>query len=420
VIHPERLSLANGIRIVYAPSPANPFVAFLGSLDGGVAAEPAAHPGVAELTARSLLGGTATKTAGQLARSIEGLGANLTFDNDSECFLFGGRCTRGSAPQVFRVLREVQERPAFPEPEVEKARAAIVSDLREESDDTRARAFRQLLSRLYPRGHPYGRDPLGTEASLRRIRRRDVVALHQRSFATAGMIVALSGDVDRAFVEGTIAPILESVDLDGGAPQQVAPPRRPDPETRAIPMPHKSQVDLAIGGPGIPRHDLQHPALSLANLLFGRIGLMGRLGDAVRDRQGLAYYSFSNLVARRAGGHVQVALGVNPANVGAALASVRSEMERLRTDPFTEAELDRGRKNQIGGLAVSLERNAEVVEELHRIEFYGLGLDYLDRHAGIVRDTPSDAVRAAATRFFDPAAMGLVAAGPISDLDLRL
>ena len=420
MIHPERVSLGNGVRIVYAASPANPFVAFLGSMAAGVAAEPAGQPGVAELTARSLLGGTAKKSASQLARSIEGLGASLSFDNDAEALLFSGRCTRETAPRVLRVLREVQERPTFPEPEVEKARAEIVSDLREASDDTRARAFRDLLSRLYPRGHPYGRDPLGTEASARRIRPRDLAAFHRRAFTTAGMIVAFSGDVDRAFVEGTVAPILESIDLDGGSPRPVTPPSRPDPATRTIRMPHKSQVDLAIGGPGIARNDPHYPALSLGNLLFGRIGLMGRLGETVRDRQGLAYYSFSNLIARRAGGHVHVAVGVNPANVAAALGSVRSEMERLRTEPFSEEELDRGRRNQIGGLAVSLERNAEVVEELHRMEFYGLGLDYLERYPEIVHGTSGDAVRAAAAQFFDPNAMGLAAAGPLADLDVRL
>jgi len=420
VIHPEQVSLADRARIVYAPSPANPFVAFLGSIAAGVAAEPAGQPGVAELTSRALLGGTATKSAAQLARSIEGLGANLTFDNETEALLFSGRCTREAVARVLRVLREVLEGPAFPESEIEKARAEIVSDLREAFDDTRARAFHELLSRLYPRGHPYGRDPLGTEASIRRIRRRDLVAFYRRTFTAEGMIVAFSGDVDRAFVEGTIAPIIESVELDGGPPRPVVPPADPVVATRTIPMPHKSQVDLAIGGPAIARNDPQFHALSLADLLFGRIGLMGRLGETVRNRKGLAYYSFSHLIARRAGGHVQVAVGVNPANVETALESVRSEMERLRTEPFSEEELDHGRSNQIGGLAVTLERNAEVVAELHHLEFHGLGLDYLERYPGIVRGVAGEAVRTAAARFFDPDAMGLVAAGPVGDRSVRL
>ncbi len=420
MIRPERVGLADGASLVYAASPANPFVAFLGSLPVGVTAEPPRQQGIAELLARSLLGGTAKRSAAQLARAIEGLGATLQFHNDAESLIVSGRCTRATAPTVFRVLREVLERPSLPEREIEKARAEIVNDIRSESDDTRARASRALLARLYPRGHAYGRDPKGTDAGLRRLRRRDLDAFHRVAFTTAGMILALAGDVDPAFVEGTIAPILESIELDGGPPKATAPPGDPVSETDTVPMPHKSQVDLAIGGPAIARSDPQFDALSLANLLFGRIGLFGRLGESIREDKGLAYYSFSRLVARRAAGHVHLAVGVNPANVEKALGAIRHEMERLRTEPFTEEELDRGRRNQIGGLAVTLERNAEVVEELHGIEFHGLGLDYLDRYAAIVRGIPADAVRDVSANFFDPDAMSVAAAGPLGDLEVRL
>ncbi len=420
MIRPHEAALSNGARIIFAESPANPFLAFLGSLPAGVAAEPPRTAGLAELTSRTLLGGTRRRTAAQLARAIEGLGATLRFHNDAEAVFFAGRCTREAAPEVFRVLRDVLEHPSFPEEEIEKARAEIANDLRMESDDTRARAARTLLSGLYPRGHPYGRDPKGTERSLRGIRRRDVAAFHRGAYGTDGMILALSGAADQAFVEGTLAPILESVELEAGRASSLPTPGDPKRETRTIPMPHKSQVDLAIGGPALARGDPEYYALALANLLFGRIGLFGRLGERVREEKGLAYYSFSDLAARLAAGHVQIAVGVNPGNVGSALEAVRYEMQRLRTEPFSDEELERGRKNQIGGLAVSLERNAEVVEALHRIEYHGLGLDYLERFPTILRELPDTAVRGAAARFFDPDAVSLVAAGPLPDRTLRL
>lgn len=413
MIRPERLDLANRARVVFAESPANPFVAFLGSLPGGVAAEPAGRHGLSELTARTLLGGTTKRTAAQLARAVEGLGAVLHFRNGLEALLFSGRCTRETAAEVFRVFREVVQRPAFPEAELEKARADIANDLQMESDDTRARAARELLARLYPRGHPYGRDPKGSEAAVRRLRRADVLGFHREVHGTDGMIVALSGDVDRELVEGTLAPILESVELAAGPRAPLAPPGDPEPNTRTVPMPHKSQVDLALGARGLARGDPRYYALALGNLLFGRIGLFGRLGENVRESKGLAYYSFSECVARRHGGHVQIAAGVNPANVKTALAAIREEMERLRAEPFTADELERGRNNEIGGLAVSLERNAEVVEELHEIEYHGLGLDHLERYPSIVRGVPDNDVRAAAQTFFDPESMSLVAAGPL-------
>src|SRR5207247_2622419 len=81
-------------------------------------------------------------------------------------------------------------------------------------------------------------------------------------------------------------------------------------------------------------------ALNLANLLFGRIGLYGRLGRNLRDEQGLAYYAFTGLDARTAGGIWSISAGVNPANLEKAAQSIRAELDRLQADPFrTDATL---------------------------------------------------------------------------------
>src|SRR5256712_10166340 len=121
-------------------------------------------------------------------------------------------------------------------------------------------------------------------------------------------------------------------------------------------MPHKTQVDVAIGAPGVPRPHADYYALNLANLLFGRIGLYGRLGRNLRDEQGLAYYAFSSLDARTAGGMWTISAGVNPSNLGKAIESILAEMDRLRTEPFSLQEVRDGQENQTGSLVVSLER----------------------------------------------------------------
>lgn len=178
-------------------------------------------------------------------------------------------------------------------------------------------------------------------------------------------------------------------------------------------MPHKSQVDVAVGAPAVARGHEDFYALYLANLLFGRIGLFGRLGQNLRDELGLAYYAYSTLESRTAGGMWSIAAGVNPANLPRAVQGVREEMERLRSQPFSLEELRDGKDNQVGSLIVSLERNAEMASELHRMEYYGLGMDFIERYADIVRDLPEDSVRAIARKYFDPANASMVVAGPL-------
>ncbi|MGQ0797867.1 MAG: M16 family metallopeptidase [Methanobacteriota archaeon] len=417
---PDRTVLDNGAVLVSQPLPSNPFLAFRGSLPAGMAAEPPDAFGVAEFTARLLLSGTRRARAATIADRLEGIGATLEFVNTEEALAFQGRCTRETAAETMRILVECLAAPAFPPKEVDRVRTAILTDLRREDDDTHERAMREASRAIFPKDHPYGRDPKGDARRARAVRRRDVVAFHEAHVGPDGLILAVTGDVDRRLVEDAIATPLERLRADGGGPAPVPPPPAHRPRTRWIPMPHKSQADIVIGAPAVARRHNDFYGLYLANLVFGRIGLYGRLGKSIRDDQGLAYYSYSSFEARTAGGWWTISAGVNPSNLERAVRGIRAELDRLRTDPFTPEELRDGKDNQVGSLVVSTERNAEVASELHRMEYYGLGMDFLERYATIVRELDEDRVREIARKYFDAGAASMVVAGPVGKVRVAL
>ena len=409
---PDRTVLDSGAVLVSQAFPSNPFVAFRGSVPAGMAAEGDAH-GVAEFMTRLLLSGTRRRSAAKLSDRLEGIGSTLEFRNGEEILGFQGRCTRETAAETIRLLVECLSEPLFPAKEVERVRGEIRNDLRIESDDTRHRASRELGRLVFPRDHPYGRDPKGSEPQITRIRRSDIVAFHEANVAPEGLILALAGDMDRAFLDEAVANPLSRLRGNGRGHAAVPEPPSHRPRALWIPMPHKSQADIAIGAPAVSRRHDDYYALHLANLLFGRIGLYGRLGKNLRDDQGLAYYVFSGLEARTAGGMWTIAAGVNPSNIPQAIRSIRTEMDRLRRDPLTSAEIRDGKDNQMGSLVVSLERNAELATELHRMEYYGLGMDFLERFPDIVEGLKEERVRSVSQKYFDAGASSMVVAGPV-------
>jgi len=411
--------LENGAVLVSAALPSNPFVAFRGSIPAGMAAEGDAH-GVAEFTSRLLLSGTRRLSAAKLADRLEGIGATLEFHNGEELLSFSGRCTRETMRETIRTLVECLSSPTFPAREIDRVRGELLSDLRIESDDTHARAMRELSRLVFPKDHPYGRDPKGSEDRIRRIRRPDLVAFHEAHVGPDGLILAATGDVDRDLIEGSIAEPLSRLDSSVDGVPAIPPPPPHKPRRVTIPMPHKTQLDIAIGAPAVPRRHEDYYALNLANLLFGRIGLYGRLGRNLRDEQGLAYYAFTSLDARTSGGMWSLAAGVNPSNLTKAVQSIRAELDRLRTDPFHPDEIRDGKDNQVGSLIVSLERNAEVAGELHRMEYYGLGMGFLERYADIVRDLSDDRVREVAMKYLTAGGSSMVVAGPVGRTKLSL
>jgi zinc protease len=412
ILRPERIEREGGPRVLWSPNPASPFVSFHGSLPAGVAAERPGEEGIAEFLSRLLLNGTKHATARQLSEALEGHGATLEFHVAEDVLVFRGRTTRRAAGKTFGIAADCLASPVVPAKEVERVRGEILNDIRREKESTRERAERELLALAFPPGHPYGRDPKGTEEAVNGIEPRGLLEFHDRCYRREGLLLALAGDVDADLVGSTVAPALERVPA-GASP---GPAPRPDPVPRStmfIDLPHKSQADIALGRQGIPRADPDYYALYLANLLFGVIGIYGRLGATVREEKGLAYYSMSRLRALRSGGHWSAIAGVNPGRLDEALAAIALELDRLRTEPFTDDELELGKLNQIGGLAVNLERNAEVAGTLHGIELHGLGLDFLERYPAILQGLPREEVHGAADRYLRKEDCSLVVVGPI-------
>lgn len=408
---PARRELSNGAVVLSMANPANPFVAFGGSLPAGSGRDPAGREGTADMVSRLLLSGTTARRASRIADRIESLGATLSFVASEEAVFFFGRCARASVKAVLGVAVECLRVSSFPAGEVEKVRGEVINEMREEEDDTRDRAHKPLYAALYP-DHPYGRDEKGTVETVRAIERRDLAEFHGRHFGPRGIIVALSGDVDESLVADRVGPVFETW-ADGGEPWSPPPPGEPVRTALSVPMPHKSQADIVAGLRAVPRNHPDYYALHLANLILGRLGLGGRIGFNVRDTQGLAYYAYSTLGARLVAGHWSISAGVNPTNLSRALAGIRREVERVRDDPFTEEEVGNAKSNQLGSLSVTLERNAEMASEIHRMEYFGLGTDYLERYPSIVEALTAEDVRRAAESYIRLDGLSLVVAGPV-------
>ena len=163
-------------------------------------------------------------------------------------------------------------------------------------------------------------------------------------------------------------------------------------------MSGKVQSDLIVGVPGIARTDPAYYEMMAANLILGQIGLMGRLGESVRERQGMAYYAYSDLRAGLLPGPWWVRAGVNPANEDRALSSILDEIKRFQDDGPDGNELADAREFLVGSMAVRLETNGGIAQTLAEIELYGLGLDYLERYPGIIRKLSGEDLRRAAAR----------------------
>src|SRR5262249_1408693 len=118
--------------------------------------------------------------------------------------------------------------------------------------------------------------------------------------------------------------------------------------TRVVPMMNKAQADIAYGFTAITRADPAYDAYWLMNNILGEYWVGGRLGDSIRERQGMAYYAFSALDANVIPGPLAIRAGVAPENVDRALASIDEELTRMASDGPTTQEMSESRQFLIG------------------------------------------------------------------------
>jgi zinc protease len=124
-----------------------------------------------------------------------------------------------------------------------------------------------------------------------------------------------------------------------------------------VPLAGKTQSDVVLGWPGLARRDPDFMKAFLANTVLGVFGMMGRLGDSVRDEQGLAYYVYSSLQAGLGAGPWVAIAGVSPASVDRAIDGILEQVQRLRTEPVPAGELADSQAFLTGSMPLRLETN---------------------------------------------------------------
>jgi zinc protease len=398
----QRATLSNGIAVLCSENRTHPSVVVRLSLRAGSILDVPQRAGLATLTASGLIRGTRQRTFAEINETIDSAGMSLGASAGRHLAGVSSRCLREDLDLAIELIAEVTRSPAYPEPEVEQLKAQVLTGLRQADDDTGSVADRQFREHLYPEGHPYRLRSHGYQDTVRELRAPDLATFHAERYGPAGAYVVVVGDVafdevlqklERAFGDWQGAPVGEVAVPD-------APP--PTPGQFEVALAGKTQSDLVLGRPAIKRSHPDYHPLRMANLIFGRLGMMGRLGESVREARGLAYSVYSELDANAGAGPWAVRAGVNPANVDAALDGIKEEVHRLRDGGVTADELERGQRYSTGTLVLQLETNDGVAGVIQDLEFFNLGLDYIERYPQIVNGLTLDQVNDAVRRHIPP------------------
>lgn len=408
-----RHTLANGLTALILRNPSAPTVSVRGEVRVGATHETAEQSGIAVFTGAALIRGAGPRSFQEIVAETEERGCSVNAGGGQHSSGFGGKALAEDLPLILEILADMLTRPTFPPHEVEKLRGQFLMSLRESEQETGTQASRATRTMLYPAEHPFSRLSSGSTETVQAISRDQIAAFHTR-YHPSLTTIAVVGDVEPAAVIAELEHRFGGW-RGNGTPAPVTLPAVPPlsgTQRRDIAMTGKVQSDLIWAVHGLSRSAPDYYAAMLANLILGQLGMGGRLGEHVREQQGMAYYCYSGMEADLGAGPWAAAAGVSPANVERAVAAILHEIAQFLRDGPTEQELDDARAYLTGSLVLGLETSDGIAGTLLAIERYGLGLDYIDRYPAIINGVSHAQIVAAARRYLSTERYVLAVAGP--------
>jgi zinc protease len=397
----KRSVLDNGLTLLIVERHNLPIVKVSMGINAGSLHEPEEKAGLASLTAGLLTEGTANRSAKQISEEIEFVGGSVGAGGGDDYVTASLSILKKDIDLGFDLLSDILLNPVFPEDEIEKKKERIKGGLKSREDDPGFVASRDFKKEVFG-SHPYGRLVSGTEETLDRITRQDLVEFHSDYYAPNNAIMAVVGDVTAAEVEKLIKQYFSQWRGKKIAPLSLPDVREAKGRKTITVDKDLSQANIILGHVGVSRDDPDYYSVSVMNYILGGGGFASRLMKNIRDDKGLVYSIHSYFAANRYGGRFQVGLQTKNESANTAIEEVLKEINIIRTTPVSENELSDAQSFLTGSFPMRIENSSRIAGFLVAVEVFGLGTDYIDDYPSYINSITREDILRVAKKYLDP------------------
>ncbi len=418
----QRHVLDNGVQLLLLPRADIPLIAFEALLRGGARLDPPERAGTAALLAEMLLRGAGSRDAYAFAEAIEDAGATFDALARAEAIVLHGQFLADDQALLLELLADAVQRPHLSNEELEDLRARHIESLQA----TKASEPRVLTS-TYGRAllfgeHPFARPSGGSEATLARIERADLLNAHSEQFGPERVTLVFAGD----FAPATL---IEAVSKAFGSWRHAAaklPPLLPPPRIKGrhavlVDVPGSTQSYFWLANVGVAADFAQRAALEITNTAFG--GSFGSmLMQTLRVQAGLTYSASSRFHRGSVAGEFAISSFTETASTAAALDLTLQTLDRLKRERLGPEQLAAARNYLLGHYPLGFETNADWAAAVADLELYRLPASYIDDfESQLQRVGSAAAAEVIATAFPDSADVYIAVIGDARQVrpDLR-
>ncbi len=396
----QREVLPNGMVLLVAERHAVPIVTLSMLIQAGSMVEPPEKPGVANLVAQLLTQGTKTRTAPQISEAIEFIGGSLSVDAGQELTSISLSVLSKDLDVGLDLLADILLNPTFNPGDMQRKIQEVVAGIKRDQEDPGIVSWQAFLALVYG-ASPFGRPVEGSETSVPTITRDDLVRFHEAYFRPDKTILAAVGDVSFADLKQRLNARLGAWQPGGPA---VTPPALPNHLQKTVVRTIQrevTQANINLGHLGITRKNPDYYAVLVMNYLLGG-GFSSYLVSTIRDEKGWAYDVGSAFSPSKYAGEFDVSMQTKNEVADQAVEAALTQIRRIREQPVAEQALKDAKAYLTGSFPLRLDTSRKIVGVLASIEYYGLGLDYVDRYPALINAVTAADIQRVAQKYLDP------------------
>jgi zinc protease len=393
----QKFELSNGLRLLVREDPRLPLVAMGAVFRGGLLAETPQDNGITRLLAKTLLKGTRTRTAEQIANEIEAVGGSISSDAGNNSFSVSVDVMKPDVKLGLDLLSDVLLNATFPEKAVRREKEIQIAAIQQEEEQLTTVARNIMRQALFPQ-HPYALRSNGSVESVQRLTQKDLIAFRDRYVVAKNGVVYVFGDVKAPEVKQLVEQMLGKM-KPGALALTDAKPSMPltKPETVES-RKDKAQGVIMVGFRGASLSSPDRYALELIDEASSDLG--SRFFIRIREKMGLAYYVGASQMQGLVPGLFSFYLGTDPQKIEPVKIAFLDEIHKLANEGLTAEELARAKKKLIGQQEIANQSNDAFGYHCALDELYGLGFDYYKRLERDVNAVTLDDIKQVAAKYF--------------------
>ena len=393
----QKFELSNGLRVLVREDARLPLVSMTAVFRSGLLAETPETNGITRLMSKVLLKGTKTRTAEQIADTIEAVGGSIGSDAGNNSFSVACEVTKPDLKLGVDLLSDVLLNATMPEKAVAREKEVQLAGIKEDEEQLTTVARNILREALFQK-HPYALRGKGSPESVSHLTQKELLDFRDRYVVAKNGVVAVFGNVKADEVKRLLEQSLGKMKPGSLALTDVPKSAEPKKVETVEAERDKAQGVLMVGYRSSDMFSPDRYALELIDEASSDLG--SRFFIRIREQMGLAYYVGASQMMGLAPGLFAFYLGTDPQKIEPVKAALLEEIGKLASEGLTNEELARAKKKLIGQQQIANQSNEAFGYMAALDELYGLGFNHYKELEKNVNAVTIEDVKRIAKKYF--------------------